>query len=198
MTLALALGFGIAWGVFTGIPLGVINVAIIEAASGGRRRFAIGLGLGGALADSLHAGLAFVGVGQLVIARPDLVRVLAIAAAVLIVGYVLLTWRRRKPAQIAIDSSPLHGATTGFLLTGPNPGALAAWVATAAALWPGANLDEAIAIALGVGVGSAAWFTVLARFVSRLPPDHKALRIIPRVALVLLVGVAVFGVVRVV
>jgi threonine/homoserine/homoserine lactone efflux protein len=189
---------GLGLGVVTGMPLGVVNVAIVDAASSGRQRFAIGVGLGGALADMLHAGLAFVGVGRLVTARPDLVRWLAIAAAVAIVLYAALAWRRRETPRVATDESRIgRGFATGFVLTLPNPGALAAWVTVAAALWPDASYGEAIAFAIGVGLGSAAWFALLARWISGIRPDHPALSIIPRAALVAFVGIAVVGVVRV-
>jgi threonine/homoserine/homoserine lactone efflux protein len=189
---------GIALGVVTGMPLGVVNVAIVDAASTGRRRFALGVGIGGALADMLHAGLAFVGVGQLVTARPELVRGLAIAAAVAIVLYAALAWRRRETPRVASDDSRLaRGFATGFVLTLPNPGALAAWVTVAAALWPDASYAEAIVFAAGVGVGSAAWFAFLARWVASIRPDHPALAIIPRAALLAFVAIAVVGVVRV-
>ena len=198
MSVLVAAALGIALGVVTGMPLGVVNVAVVDAAAAGRTRFAIGVGLGGAVADTVHAALAFVGVGRLVTSRPELVRVLAIGAAGLIVGYAVLAWRRREASRVATDdSSMLHGATTGFALTLPNPGALAAWVAVAASLWPDATIAQAIALAIGVGAGSAIWFALLARWVSRVRRDHKALVVIPRVALVALVGIAVFGVVRV-
>jgi len=195
---AAALGAGL--GVVTGMPLGVVNVAIVDAAAAGRRRFAIGVGIGGAVADTIHAALAFVGVGRLVTSRPELVRVLAIAAAVLILGYAVASWRRSRalPRSATDASSMLSGLTTGFALTLPNPGALAAWVAVAASIWPEATIAEAIVLAVGVGLGSAVWFALLARWVSRVRPDHKALAIIPRIALVVLVVLAVVGVARVV
>lgn len=190
---------GVALGVVTGMPLGVVNVAIVDAAAGGRRRFATGVGIGGAVADAIHATLAFVGIGRLVTSRPELVRGLAIAAAVLIVGYAIVAWRGRASRRLAGDDSSLaRGITTGFALTAPNPGALAAWGAVAASLWPDATIGEAIAIALGVGLGSATWFALLARWMARIRPDHKALTIVPRVALVALVGIAVVGIVRVI
>jgi len=182
------------------MPLGVVNVAIVDAAAAGRRRFATGVGVGGATADTLHAGVAFAGMGQLVTARPELVRGLAIAAALLIVGYAVVAWRA-QPARDATPStdasSAAAGVATGFALTLPNPGALAAWVAVAAALWPGASLAEAATLAIGVGVGSAGWFALLAYAVSRMPREHRALRIIPRVALVAMLAIAVVGVARV-
>ncbi|MDQ3368910.1 MAG: LysE family transporter [Myxococcota bacterium] len=197
MDLLVAAGLGLALGIVTGMPLGVVNVAIVEAALAGKRRFATGIGVGGALADTLHAGVAFVGMGRLVTARPDLVRGLAIAAAILIVGYAIIAWRQRPAATPSDASSATRGAVTGFLLTLPNPGALAAWVAVAAAVWPTASLAEAITVGVGVGVGSAAWFAVLARWIGTLPRDHAAVRLLPRIALVALVGIAAYGVIRV-
>jgi arginine exporter protein ArgO len=195
--LACALALGLGLGIVTGMPLGVVNVAIVEAAAAGRRRFAVGIGLGGALADMVHAGLAFVGVGQLVTARPELMRGLAVGAAVLIGVYAALAWRRRERQVRTVTESRLApGFATGFALTLPNPGALAAWVAVGAAIWPDATYAEAIAFALGVGAGSALWFALLARWISRIRPDHPALAIIPRAALLAFLGIAVVGLVR--
>ena len=47
LLLAAALGLGL--GIVTGMPLGVVNVAIVDAAVAGRTRFATGIGVGGAL-----------------------------------------------------------------------------------------------------------------------------------------------------
>ncbi|HET9485692.1 MAG TPA: LysE family transporter [Xanthomonadales bacterium] len=181
------------------MPLGVINIAIVDAAVAGRgspagRRAAIGIGIGGALADTIHAALAFVGVGQLLVARPDVVRALAFAAAALIVAYAIVGWRaaKREPRQLTRPASIL----TGFLLTLPNPGALSAWVAVAA-LWPVATTAEAITLAIFVGIGSALWFTFLAHLVGKLPRDHRALRVIPKLAIGALLALAVVGIVRV-
>jgi arginine exporter protein ArgO len=224
VALGTAAAFGLGLGIVTGMPLGVINVAIVDAVAAGAHRRAVGVGLGGAIADTVHALLAFIGVGQLVTARPDLVRVLALVAACLVIGYAIVQWRGR-PARAATAGmasttgmpSPAMptpaaarlatasgapgmaiGVTTGVMLTLPNPGALSAWVAVAAAAWPAATIVEAITIAVGVGVGSAAWFTFLARLVARIPREHRALAVIPRVAIVALVAIAIVGLVRVV
>ncbi len=180
------------------MPLGVVNVAIVDASIAGRVRFATGIGVGGAVADTAHAALAFIGVGALITARPELVRWFAIGAAVLILTYVAFAWRTRdrRGDTINDDSSFVRGAITGCALTLPNPGALAAWVAVAAALWPDASVVDACMLALGVGVGSAGWFALLARWVSRVRPDHPAIAIVSRVALVVLVAIAGLGVAR--
>ena len=56
--------------IFFRTPIGVVNVAIVDAASRGEKRFATGIGIGGAIADAVHAALAFVGIGKLVAAHP--------------------------------------------------------------------------------------------------------------------------------
>lgn len=196
--IAAAAALGLGLGIVTGMPLGVVNVAIVDASLAGRVRFATGIGLGGALADTVHAALAFIGVGTLITNRPELVRWLAIGAAVLIVAYVIAAWGKRAAPRVSVDDSSLvRGAVTGCALTLPNPGALAAWVAVAASLWPDATIAEAVALGVGVGVGSAGWFALLARWVSRVRPDHPAIAIVSRVALVVLVGIAGVGVARV-
>lgn len=176
------------------MPLGVINIAVVDASVAGNRRAAIGLGIGGALADTIHAALAFVGVGQLVTAHPGVLRVLAVAAAVLIVAYAVYSWRAPRAKR---ELTRPKSIATGFLLTLPNPGALSAWVAVAASLWPGATIAQAIALALGVGIGSAAWFGFLAYVVAKLPREHRALVWIPKLALVALVAIAIAGIARV-
>jgi threonine/homoserine/homoserine lactone efflux protein len=197
VSLLFAAALGLGLGIVTGMPLGVVNVAIVDAAVAGRTRFATGIGVGGALADTVHAGAAFVGVGQIVTTRPELVRWLAIGAAVLIVAYVIVAWRGRRPRAETGDTSNLaKGLVVGFTLTLPNPGALAAWVAVAASLWPDATIAEACVLAIGVGAGSAGWFAWLARWVSGVRPDHPALAIVSRIALVVLVGIAALGVAR--
>lgn len=206
-----AAGFGAGLGVATSMSPAVVNVSIVDAAAAGRRWFATGLGLGGATADVVHAALAFAGVGSVVIADPRLVRGLAIGAAAVILAYAAFAWRRRGPARTR-DAAPTggsasgepartggqlgRGAVTGFLLTLPNPAALGAWVAVAAATWPGAAPGEAAVIAGGVGAGSAVWFTLLGRWVSRVRRDHPVLTWIPRIALAALIAIAAIGVVR--
>jgi len=199
VSLAVAAGLGVGLGIVTGMPLGVINVAIVDAAVAKRRRYATGLGLGGGAADAVHATLAFVGVGRLLLARPDLLRGLAVAAAIAITTYAVVAWRRHRRApeatpELATPGSLAHGIATGAALTLPNPGALAAWVAVATAVWPRATTTEACTIGVAVGLGSMLWFVLLARAIGRVRPDHPALRFVPRSALVLLVAIAAVGV----
>lgn len=163
--IAAAAGIGFVLGVVTGLPLGLVNVAIIEAAAAGRERFAARVGIGGAIADSVHAAIAFLGVGRIVEDRGEYVRVLAIASVAIVVAYAASVVRRRRRREST--SGHGHGLLVGIGLTLPNPGALAAWVAVAAAVWPDIPLAAALVLATCVGLGSALWFTLLARWVTR-------------------------------
>lgn len=178
----IALGLGLALGVVTGLPLGVVNVAIVDAATQGRARFAVGIGIGGGIADAVHSSIAFAGVGRLdaTYARP-----LAIGAGIVIIAYALVARRFTRRAH------GKHGVLTGLLLTLPNPAALAAWVAIASATWPSISMQNAILVGAGVGIGSAAWFTTLARIAKRWKPKW-----LPTVAAVLLAAIASYGIVR--
>ena len=157
-----ALALGVVLGIVTGLPIGIINVAIVEAAQAGRAAFARRLGIGGALADAIHAGVAFVGVGRAIEDRPQWKLAMALVTAAAIAMYATKVIRRRRGR----GSEPTRGVTTGFLLTLPNPGALAAWVAVAAIIWPAISVADALVLAAGVGAGSTLWFTALARWVS--------------------------------
>jgi L-lysine exporter family protein LysE/ArgO len=191
-----ALGLGLAFGAITGMPLGVVNVAIVDAAIARARSHALGLGLGGATADTVHAALAFLGIGRLVTAHPEWIRVLAVALALVMVGYAVFAWRKHHVAKEVSGGSVAKGFASGLLLTLPNPGALGGWAAIATALRPDATTQDAIAFALGVGIGSAVWFTLLGRLVARIRPDHRALRVVPRIALAVFVAIAIVGIAR--
>lgn len=197
MSVVLAALVGVGLGVFVGIPIGVINLAVVDAASAGRLRFAIGIGLGGALADAMHAAIAFVGVGRVLAARPDLVKTLAVVVAVVVAGYAAWSWRTRaRHVALATDESRLErGVVTGLVLTLPNPGALGAWVAIAS-LYRVGTTAEAIAVAIGVAIGAAVWFAILARWISTVRRDHPALAVLRTVALAALLPIIVVGLVR--
>jgi threonine/homoserine/homoserine lactone efflux protein len=162
----IALLIGLALGVVTGLPVGIVNVAIVEAAHAGRAGFARRLGAGGALADAIHAGVAFVGVGRVIEERPEWKIAMAIATGAVIAMYATHVVRRRRRKQPPPERG---GVLVGFLLTLPNPGALAAWIAVAAVVWPSISPAGALVLAAGVGAGSAVWFTALSWIASRRP-----------------------------
>lgn len=174
-----ALGLGLALGIVTGLPLGVVNAAIVQAATQDRTRFATGIAIGGGLADAIHSSIAFAGIGQL---DAQYMRPLAIATAVTIVAYIAIARRLKRRERGG------HGVIAGLMFTLPNPAALAAWVAIASAIWPTISTGDAIILGGGVGFGSAAWFGLLARLAKRWRPTW-----LPKVATVVLVALATFG-----
>jgi len=171
---ALALAIGVGLGVITGLPLGVVNVAVVATAARHGARAGRAVGLGGALADAVHATVAFAGLAPIIAARPRLADALTLTSGILLVAFALhLARPRRAPdAAPADETAPpprgtLRRIAAGAALTLPNPAALAAWLAVAGALGPPRTSAAAIAITLGVGLGSAAYFSGLAHVAAR-------------------------------
>src|SRR5205085_2773946 len=120
--LALALVVGVSLGALTGLPLGVVNVAIVEAAARRGARAGSGIAIGGAHADGVHASLAFGGVGGAIIARPAARMILHAVAGVVLLAYAAVIWRA-KPREGAAREVPAgfgRGVLAGVGLTLPN------------------------------------------------------------------------------
>jgi threonine/homoserine/homoserine lactone efflux protein len=179
---------GLALGAVTGLPLGVVNVAIVEAAARRGARAASGIAVGGAIADMVHAGLAAGGIGHAIVARPAAAATLHLIAGAVLVGYAVVLWRSR-PTDDAHREPPAtfgRGVLAGLGFTLPNPAALGAWIAVAAALVP-PSVAAGLVGAAGVGVGSATWFLLLARLAARgaTPSGSPRRRLTRGVAIVL-------------
>ena len=191
--LLVAAGSGLALGAATGIPLGVVNLSVVEAATRAGRAHAIAIGIGGAIADTIHAGLAFVGIAPVLDAHPSAMRVMAAGSSVIVVGYAIVIMRARvRP----ITARTTRGLLTGLALTLPNPAPLAAWIAVAGALLPGAAPAVGIAAAIGVGLGSAAWFALLAHLAARGRSSTLVTRWLPRAVALVFVAIAIAALVR--
>jgi threonine/homoserine/homoserine lactone efflux protein len=162
-----SLGLGLGLGVVTGIPIGLVNVAVIEGAARHGRGHGIGIAAGGATADTVHAFLGFAGVGAVITRHPVVPPILWAVAGVAVALYgVALLRRRGEPESIAPEGGAVRvsrrrGFVAGLAITLPNPSALAAWVVVGALLGPTGYAASA-AVAAGVGVGSFGWFSALA------------------------------------
>ena len=185
-----AAALGLLLGVLTGMSIGVISAAVVAAALRNRIRFAIGIGCGGAVADAIHASIAFAGIGQL---DRTWTTALSVVAAIVLLAFVAFAWRARAtPADPEDHSSFMRGLPAGLVLTLPNPAALGAWLAVAALLW---RQPHPIVVGSCVGAGSAVWFAIFARFIARRR-DSRVVRALPKVALAILVAFAITTVVR--
>jgi len=160
---------GIAAGALTGVPIGPVNVAVIDAAYRHTLRRAIAVGLGGACADGLYSALGVLGVTPVLRTYPGVLPILYAVSGVVLLVYGFLTARSQPvtPAHAeAPSSSPpsdemLVGFRTGLALILLNPAAVMTWVVITEALPPATPING-VFCALGVMAGSFGWFALVA------------------------------------
>jgi L-lysine exporter family protein LysE/ArgO len=163
----LAIGFAI--GVVTCIPIGVANVAVIDAAYRQDVARAIMVGLGGAIADGIYSAMGIFGVGPFLESYPNVPYVLygVSGAALTVYGVITL---RAQPMNISSDSSAAkrskHHLRDGFALglaaTLLNPSAVVTWVVIVGSYATGIDRVQSAAWVIGIVVGSFVWFVVVA------------------------------------
>ena len=164
---------GIAAGALTGVPIGPVNVAVIDAAYRHTMRRAIAVGLGGALADGFYAAAGVLGVTPILNRYPNIPPILYAISGVVLLIYGFFTARSQPVAPAAEATSGSQqkienaremreGFTVGLLLIILNPAAIVTWVVIMGTIIPEATLSGGIACAIGVMVGSFGWFALVA------------------------------------
>lgn len=168
-------GFG--FGFIACIPVGPVNVTIINegACRGFRRTFFIGLGA--AVMEVLYALVSFAGFSQLF--TSDWMRAgMELASFVVLLGlglkYLLAPCAPvNVPHAVAVVEQRLHPHTafmTGFVRVLGNPATLLWWIAVAAMLvahqWVDNTWPDKLACVAGIGLGALVWFTKLGYAVS--------------------------------
>jgi putative LysE/RhtB family amino acid efflux pump len=162
---------GAAIGAGTGIPIGPVNVAVIDSAYRHNLRRAVGVACGGAVADFLYALLGIVGVGPLILRYSIVPPILYAFSGIVLIVYGILTVRSRpidKSGDIPIESKNgsdrhfLNGAILGVVLIVLNPATLITWVVIVGSALAHTSTAEGYAAALGIGAGSFAWFVFVA------------------------------------
>ena len=160
---------GAALGALTGVPIGPLNVAIIDAAYRHHLRRAIAVGLGGAVADLAYASLGILGLGQLLTAHASVPPILYSVSGVVLIVYGVLTVRAQPvdpgvagQDDVAGKSYFWGGFGMGIALILLNPATLITWVVIVGSHMADAGRSEGLAAALGIGAGSAFWFMVVA------------------------------------
>ncbi|HEV8549910.1 MAG TPA: LysE family transporter [Polyangiaceae bacterium] len=181
MNLAFPFGFGIA---FVGsMPMsGPVAVLVMARALHRERRAALLLALGGALVETGYAFGIAAFLPQLVgKTRAVVLGSLGLGAVVVLaLGTILLV--RPTAVSNAAETSPRRGVLRGAVSTLLNPTLIATWTVAVSTLyangWLSARLNSALAFALGVGLGSLAWFslavTVIGTWHRRVTPAHQA------------------------
>lgn len=171
------LAIGIAAGALTGVPIGPVNVAVIDAAYRHTLRRAMAVALGGALADGIYVAVGVLGVAPFLDRHAWVSPVLYAISGIILLGYGFLTARSQPVAPAtpspddenrASDSS-LHrkemwsGFSVGMALIILNPAAIVTWVVIMGGLIPTPESTlEGLACVIGVMVGSFGWFSLVA------------------------------------
>jgi threonine/homoserine/homoserine lactone efflux protein len=198
---------GATVGVISGVPIGPVNLAVIDAAFRHSLRRALVVGLGGALGDGVYALVGIVAMGPILSRYPIVSPVLyAISGAGLFL-YAIKVLRSqpvvavRKPTNripTVHAEGPLWSAFLGGLgLVLMNPAAIVTWVIIVGLFMHGVTPANGVLAAIGVVVGSFTWFTGVAHVTERGKDiiGEKTLKI-TRVVAYLILGYSVFAVGR--
>ncbi len=161
---------GFAAGALTGIPIGPVNVAVIDAAYRFTLRRAIAVGIGGAIADGLYSALGVLGVTPVLRQYPSVPPILYAISGVVLLIYGFLTARSQPvtPASSSTQPPPTpkremwSGFTVGLALIVLNPAALVTWVVIMGSIIPAASHLNGLFCSLGVVIGSFSWFALVA------------------------------------
>lgn len=188
---------GVAIGALTGVPIGPVNVAVIDGAYRHTLRRGMAVGLGGAVGDFCFALIGVLGVGPHLIAQPGVKPVLYLVSGLVLVVYGILTVRSQPPPP---PTAPPHqsppgkevwsGFTVGLGLIVLNPAAIVTWVVVVGShIGPDIETWEGIAAAVGVFLGSFAWFA----FVAYVADKGKRMMGDKAVWIARVVGIALIG-----
>jgi threonine/homoserine/homoserine lactone efflux protein len=203
---------GVAAGALTGVPIGPVNVAVIDAAYRHTLRRAIAVGLGGACADCLYSALGVLGVTPVLRTYPSVLTALYAISGLVLLVYGFLTARSQpvKPAHPTDAAKATRtpgkemwsGFTTGLALIVLNPAAIVTWVVIMGSIVSEVTSEaptilEGLFCAIGVFCGSFGWFALVAYL------THKGKHVlgekaawIPRVIGIALMVYAVFLIAR--
>jgi threonine/homoserine/homoserine lactone efflux protein len=201
---------GFLAGALTGVPIGPVNVAVIDASYRHTLRRAIAVGLGGALADCLYSALGVMGVTPFLRTYPHALTIIYAISGIVLLVYGFLTARSQPVTPTAPPVHEEHapsedsvvfrrrelrqGFTLGVALILLNPAAVVTWVVIMGSVIPDTSTHwDGLACAIGVFVGSWSWFTLVAYLTQKgkhVLGDKAAW--IPRVVGILLMIYAVY------
>lgn len=197
-------------GAVTGVPIGPVNVAVIDTAYRHTMRRAVAVGLGGSIGDGLYAMLGILVVGPFLERHPSIPPILYALSGVLLLVYGIMTVRSKPIAavvpapgeKVETPAEPssrqiLAGFWLGFALIALNPAAVVNWVILVGSWMKGVTTAEGIAATIGVIVGSFAWFWLVAYLAThgKRVLGGKAIWI-TRIVGYLLIGFAFFSIGR--
>jgi len=199
VTAALLAGLGL--GAFVAAQVGPVSLLCVRTSTRSGFRPGAAVGAGAALVDLAYAALGVAGAASLVQFPPvRLALGFAGAAVLLVMGARTLhaAFRIRLGGESASEvARPAAALRTGIVATASNPLTIVSWAAIFGAASTASLVDspaEAAALLLGVGVGSLAWFMMLAGVTSRVG-SRLGERALVAVDVVAGAGLVLFGVV---
>lgn len=166
--LPLLVGFG--FGFIGSIPVaGPIALLVFAYGMRGENKNAVLVAVGGAIAESIYAYMAFWGLAKILVRHPEVVANSRGAGAVILLGLgAYFFFRRKQPEADAKPAAP-RGRKRSFLLgitvTALNPTLIVTWTAAATTLFSSGLIasspGHALPFAIGAFGGIVAWFVVL-------------------------------------
>ncbi len=178
--LLLAFITGLGTGFISSIPVGPINVTIVQEGAQRGFRWAFFIGLGAVVMESIYSFIGFTGFSEL-FTSPKLRSCLELVSFVLVL-YLGIQFLRAKKLTVNPQSverleerleERFHHPTafmTGFVRVLANPAILLFWVTISASFIShelvAPSLRSKFACVLGVASGALAWFTILSYGVS--------------------------------
>jgi len=160
---------GALLGAITGVPIGPVNVAVIDASYRHSLRRALGVAVGGACGDGLFAYLGVVWFGPFINNHPIVPPILYALSGIALLSYGFVTVRAQELETSASGQSAsanpgtlLGGFALGFILIVLNPSALITWVVVVGTYFSDISTLEGTTCAIGVACGSLGWFTMVA------------------------------------
>ncbi len=201
---------GFVTGFLVSIPIGPINITIIN--EGARRGFhwALFIGLGAVAMDLIYCGVSFAGFSSLLdskTARATMELLSFVLMVFLGVKYLRLHSIPATNKTVEAVEEKLHPHSafmTGFVRVLGNPGVLLMWVTISATFishdWVDETWYSKTACVLGVGLGAAAWFFLVSYIVSRKHKEFSRQTLVrmSHVSGLFLLGIAVYLGVRLV
>jgi threonine/homoserine/homoserine lactone efflux protein len=175
-TIIVAAATGVCSGLLLSIPIGPVNLTIMnEGARGGFARAAV-IGLGASLMEVIYCTIAFAGFASML--TGDLVRgLMEVVSFAFLVGLGLkFLMTERVPAATRFETrierglDPHSAFMMGFVRVMANPGVLLFWIVLAAHFiswrWVAETWPAKGACIVGVMVGTSMWFVTISYTVS--------------------------------
>ena len=170
-----ALVAGLLLGGFVAAQVGPVSLLCIRTATRNGFRPAVAIGAGAATVDVVYAALGVLGAAALIQLEPvGLALGFAGAGVLAWMGVRTLrdAWRIRLGGEAPVEVVGVPASyRTGLIATASNPLTIVSWAAIFGAAATASLLDStgaAVALLVGVMVGSAAWFVVLAVVAARI------------------------------